>query len=523
METKPSSYRLSGLLAVLGLATLLTGLVVMVLLTGIRLAAWGMLALGVLLLATAFVIDFRKVSGAITGKRGLFSTGTTVMVSIFIGITVLANAISIGTFHRFDATGLSQFTLTTQTKDTLTQLAEPVRISIFSIPGDLLGNVISDFISEYQNYTEELSLDTIDPEEHPDQARQYGITFYPTLVFESGGNERLVFPQEIVSQQADGEISVDMEHPFTSAILEVSGITQKKVYFLTGHGESSTSADYTAVRQGLLDNLYKVGTLDLDFTPEIPPDTTALVITGPETSPTKAEIALIEGFLENKGWLMVLLNPNSPSEYRQLLSGWGVNVENGTVIDPSSYVSPSIDNPLVPQERNMMGLSDTYFPGATAVIPQEEYSDLIIQQPLFFTSQDSWLEKNFDTSKTPELDDGIDKPGPLALGVLIAGVSDEGGGTEIPEAAQITRLIVVGDSDFASDRHYHNGDNGILFLNMVELLTAGKELISIERKVLPFRRLLVSQETANFINISSIALLPLLVLMVGGVIWWRRR
>ncbi len=147
METKPTFYRLSGLLAVLGLATLLTGLIVMVLLTGIRLAAWGILVLGVLLLATAFVIDFRKVGGAITGKRGLFSTGTSVMVSIFIGITILVNAISIGTYHRFDATGLSQFTLTSQTKDTLSQLEEPVQVSIFTIPGDMLGNIIRDFIS----------------------------------------------------------------------------------------------------------------------------------------------------------------------------------------------------------------------------------------------------------------------------------------------------------------------------------------------------------------------------------------
>ena len=98
----PFYSRYSWLIAALGLLALLVGLVVMLLLPGIRFAAWSILVLGVLLLATAFVIDFRKVSGAITGKRGRFSTGTTVMISIFIGITLLVNAISISNYHLFD-------------------------------------------------------------------------------------------------------------------------------------------------------------------------------------------------------------------------------------------------------------------------------------------------------------------------------------------------------------------------------------------------------------------------------------
>src|SRR3990170_1638804 len=119
---KSAFNSLSGLISLLGLLTLLVGLIVMVVLPAIRIAAWAILALGILLMASAFIIDFRRVSGAITGKRGKFSTGTTVMTSIFIGITLLVNAISIGGYHRFDATGLARFTLTSQTKDVLTKM-----------------------------------------------------------------------------------------------------------------------------------------------------------------------------------------------------------------------------------------------------------------------------------------------------------------------------------------------------------------------------------------------------------------
>ena len=101
MQNNPPFYRYSGLIAVLGLLALLVGLIVMLLLPDIKYVAWGVIVLGILLLATAFVIDFRRVSRTLTGRRGRFSTGTTVMASIFIGIVLLANAISIGNYHRF--------------------------------------------------------------------------------------------------------------------------------------------------------------------------------------------------------------------------------------------------------------------------------------------------------------------------------------------------------------------------------------------------------------------------------------
>ncbi|MFC1992135.1 GldG family protein [Chloroflexota bacterium] len=523
MQSK-SFYQLSGLLSLLGLLALLAGLIVMVALPGIRYAAWALLALGVLLLAAAFIIDFRKVSGAITGRRGRFSTGSTVMTSIFIGITLLVNAISIGNYQRFDVTGVSQFTLTSQTKDVLGKMESPVQAIGFFVPGDPYGigvdiaSYARNMLTEYQNFTDQLSIKEIDPDEHPDQANQYNITQYQTVVFESDKGRRVVPPSEIITFDTQGiPTGIEAEHAFTSAILEVTGIAQKKVYFITGHGETGIYADYSQARQGLLDNLYNIDTLDLVVTPGIPEDASALIIVGPRRSLASSEVEIIKGYLENNGWLMILLNPGSPPEFKQLISDWGIDIEDGTVIDPSSYVSPSIDSPIVPRTRNVLGLSETYFPGATAIIPQEDYPDNIILQPLFYTSQDSWLEKDFDPLKEPEFNEGTDLKGPLSLGVLVAAAG------ETPEEDGMTRLVVIGDSAFASDQHFYNGDNGKLFLNLVELLTEGKELISIERKVLPFRRLVVSQETANFINISSISLLPLLVLLMGSIIWWRRR
>ncbi|MFC2072572.1 GldG family protein [Chloroflexota bacterium] len=541
MNSTSNVYRFSGLIAVLGLFALLVGFIIMLVLPSILYAAWSILALGILLLSTAFIIDFRRVSRTLTGKRGRFSTGTTVMVSVFIGIILLVNAISIGSYQRVDLTGLAQFTLTSQTKEVLGELETPVQALGFFIPNDPygIGNYATNLLTEYQNYTDQLSVEFIDPDEHPDQAREYGISQYQTIVFETEKGRRLVSPTELITFDAQGNpTGVEAEHAFTSAILEVTGTVQKKVYFLTGHGEADINSNYSYAKKGLQDNLYQVDTLDLARNPGIPEDAAALIIAGPRELIPSEEVVTIAQYLVSGRQALILVNPDSPQEIKQLLSIWGVTTGNGTVIDPSSYLAPSIDTPRVPRTRNDFGLSDIYFPGATPIMPHPQYEpanivteegevlpqivwqseDSRIQMSmLIWTSKDSWLEMNFDPLVKPEFDEGKDLKGPLALGFLI--FTPPGGEAE----EEGTALIVIGDSDFATNQHFYNGSNSDLFLSAVNWLAAGKELISIDRKVLPFRRLIIGPEAERFINYSSIGLMPLLVLVMGGIIWWRRR
>ncbi len=541
MQTNPRGYRFSGLIAVLGLLALLIGFIVMLLLPSIRYTAWGVLALGILLLATAFIIDFRQVSRALTGKRGRFGASATVMASIFIGIILFANAISIGNYHRFDVTGVAQFTLASQTKEVLSELETPVQIIAFYIPGESIGEYAVNLLEEYQNYTDQLSIESIDPAENPDMAREYGTTLisaeyrYPTIVFEGESGRRMVFFPEYCALVEEQIVPVEAEHAFTSAILQVTGTVQRKVYFLTGHGESDIYSDYSYAREELLDNLFKVETLNLKNTPSIPEDCAALIIAAPQLSLTSSEVDIIESYLESGRQALILINPNPPPEIEQLLSSWGVKVEDGTIIDPSSYVSPNKNTPLVTSERNYFGFTTTYFPGAAAITPNPEYTPQLFQSEesevqviwvsedsqtqmfwLLLTTEDSWLEKDFDPLTEPEFDEGIDLEGPLFPGFLIFTPPAD-------EEEQGTALIVIGDSDFASNEHFYSGNNGDLFLNAVSWLTAGTEIVSIEYKVLPFRRLIVSPEAERFIKISSIGLLPLLVLVIGSIIWWRRR
>ena len=523
MRTNSKSPGVSGTIAILGLVALAAGLVIMLLVVELRLAAWGLLAAGVALLGIAFILDYRQVTQAVGGRRGRFGMGTSIMASIFIGITILVNAISIGQYHRFDTSSLSQFTLTPQTVAVLEELEEPMRATAFFVPDDYYGiaDYLTGLLTEYESYSQQLTVKYVDPDEHPDQAKAYGITEYQSVVFESEGGRKIVAPSQYLILDSEGNITeVDTEYAYTSAILEVAGVAQKKVYFLTGHGEASIEGTYSRVREGLMQDQYLLGVVNLITDPVIPEDCDVLIIAAPENPLSDSEIAVIQDFISNGGQVMLLTNPGERPDLDALIAPWGVYLGDGTIIDPGSSVSPYTDMPLVPASRNHFILTNVYFPGATAVVPMEgvsEFSDYITMVPLVYTSVSSWLDMDSTADEEPVFDSETEQMESLAIGVMIYAVPT--GET----AEKYTRLIVMGDSDFASNEHFDNGNNGDLFLNSVAWLAEGTELISIRRNVQPFRRLVITDSQRSFIEYSSIGLLPILVMLAGGVIWWRRR
>lgn len=503
----------SAALAIVGLATLFVAWLLGFVLPSIRTFTWVIMALGVALIAVAAVLDFRRVRGALASRRGMLGIGTTASLALVVGIVLLANAVSVRNRHRFDFTGLSQFTLTTQTQQVLAELDRPVEVVTFFSPTDprLLGwrDYGHDLLEEYRTYTDLLAVRREDPELRPDLARQYRISEVGarigTMVFSGSDGQRQVYGPQIASEA---------EHAFTSAILEVTGTRQRIVYFLTGHGESGIHADYNAARSGLRDNLFQVAELDLLAAGAVPENAAALVIAGPRTDLAGNELALVDDYLERGGRALILLNPDPQPELRELLRKWWLDVTDGALVDPSSHVVPNVETPLVSRDRNSYGLTEIYFPGVTAILPVADTADDVQVAALAWTTRDGWQERQPGSEGTPELDPEVDLPGPLAVGAIVV---------RGPQDAAGTRLAVLGDSDFASDRHFRNGNNSDLFLTLVNWLAQGEEIISVDRKVLPVRRLVLSPEEARILNLSSAGLLPLLLVIAAGVVWWRRR
>src|SRR5208283_5862683 len=95
---------------------------------------------------------------------------------------------------------------------------------------------------------------------------------------------------------------------FTSAILQVTGQQEKKVYFVVGDGEASpdSSGTLSALAASLNTDLLQVETIDLQVATSIPSDCAVLVIAGPTIPMTASERQILSDYLSNDGYAIFL-------------------------------------------------------------------------------------------------------------------------------------------------------------------------------------------------------------------------
>jgi ABC-type uncharacterized transport system involved in gliding motility auxiliary subunit len=112
-----------------------------------------------------------------------------------------------------------------------------------------------------------------------------------------------------------------------------------------------------------------------------------------------------------------------------------------------------------------------------------------------------------------KFDPAKDQRGPLSLGVA----------AERKEEGKGARLVVIGDSDFATNQWVGLQRNGDLFYNTINWLSEEEALISIRPKSPENRRVNLTEAQQKGLMWFSLALLPGVVILSGVYIWWKRR
>ena len=478
----------TGVVALAGVGLLFAAWVLDFVLPGSGIAIWAIVAAGVGCVVVAALWDLRRVRSALSSRRGVFGIGQSVILSLAIGTVVLANLVSTTVYHRFDFTGLKQFTLTAQTREVLAELDTEVEVvSFFAEPNPNMEHAAEiaainafgfELLKEYRNYNDRLQVRREDPELRPDLARQYSVSPYGAAV------GTVVFRSEFGQMPVYGpQIQGEAESAFTSAILQVTGTRQRVVLFVTGHGEGSILGEYEQARRGLRDNLFQVGELSMDEITEIPLNATIVVVAGPQEPLARGEIEMLDRYLREGGRLALLLNPNPQQELRDFARAWWLSVGDGTVVDTASHVVPNVDIPLVDRGRNAYGLLETYFPGVAAIVPAADVPEGVELAPIAFTTAQSWIERSRLGASDPAYDPDVDAAGPHALAALVERPVDRDAIAQM--RSPVSRLAIIGDSDFATNQHFRNGNNSGMFLTMINRLGAGEEVFSVDRKVLP--------------------------------------
>jgi len=471
--------------------------------------------IGLVLLALCVTMEPEQLKAALFGKRTRYGSNAVVMsVALFL-IIALLNYLGTRYHLRWDMTEEKQFTLSDQTLQILDSVDEPVKVLLFYTPDNYYLEDAEDLIKEYTVRCPQLSYEIIDLDTDRVTALTYGISSDGTIILETGDKSQTVY----------GSYGVE-EEDLTGALIKLMSNEVQGVYFLTGHGEMNPEVTdgtgYSTIADALAGENYTVSTFTFVLTDTIPSDMSVLVIAGPTEALTQDEVDLIGNYVDNGGGLLVLYEPGMSDPLLGLLQKYGVEIQDDLIVDLSYNYYGDIATPVVVEyddhdiTEDLVGLP-SLFPTARAVQIMDTVPDGWSVSELFASSSDSWAETSY-MSSTVGFDASTDTSGPLPMGVAIEpSTSDSGMG----------RIVVIGDSEFAGDNVLSSFTSGIgntdIFLNAVSWLAQEDTLISIRSVELEDRSVVLTGPQARGIVYSSLLFAPIVVLLIGGYVWWKHR
>jgi len=504
---------------------------------GLGLSAWGTYALRPDLGA---MIRHRR------GEIALTTLGSVGVLSALAYLSVMFPA-------RLDMTEEGRFSLSEQTVKMLKALDKPVRITFFYDP------LMRETVELYQliaRQTDKVTLELYDPMLNPAQARLRGVQFAGTTLMESEGRKL--------------QISSDKETDIANGILRVSMGVQQTVCFLDGHREpdpfSMESHDHL---EGTAGHAHGLGTQyvlhqqhgmakarhaleAMNYKVEkISPVGGAgadalsrcalLVVAGPKLELLPMEVAAIRAFLAAGGNAFFMFDPFVRTGLEPVLREYAIVVDDDIVIDEASHFWADPSSPAISDYNYHQITSDlplTFFPGARSLSPTAQRVPGVNAIPLANSSKSSWGQHN---PTRVEFKEGHDLRGPITLmaaAIRRPAAADDplyrsgqkegstGGQTEdVPRnpATALSRIAVVGDSDFATNSFFHIMGNGKLFLNTVNYLAARENLIGLEPRTYELPRVNLTNRQMKGTFFLSVILIPALLAVVGTAVWWKQR
>jgi ABC-type uncharacterized transport system involved in gliding motility auxiliary subunit len=474
------------------------------------------------------VVDRKEVLRSLKTRTALYGMNTTVVILIFLGILIFINLLTYRHKILWDLTESSVYTLSPQTRKIAQNLPRKVKMTAFFQTGNPSRKEFEQLVDGYKELTDQIEVELVDPDRRPAVVKQYGVTTYGTVVFESGKQET--------------KVKKATEEELTNALLQVTRDQQKKIYFLNGHKEKNIEdkerRGYSQAKQALEREQYKVEPLLLLQTGKVPEDANALIINGPEKNLQELEIAAIEAYLNQGGAVMLLLDPQQDAGLMAFLERWGVDIRDDLVIDPlaklfgADYTTPIVsqfsDHPIT---RNIG--QETIYPMLRSV--SAITTEGLETTQVLFSGPKSWAEKDYNSGKV-RLDPGIDLEGPVPVAVVSSKNIKSANSTEpkpdvAPEAhksepqapAKKAHLVVIGDSDFASNQFFSLYGNGDFFLNTASWLAKEENLISIRPRTRKWSPITLTDTQGNIIAMLGIIVFPGVVILVGFRVWWKRR
>ena len=284
------------------------------------------------------------------------------------------------------------------------------------------------------------------------------------------------------------------------------------------------------MKKGLEDQGYETKEFTLAEQNKIPEDCTSIMMLSPAKALFPNEAQLINAFLDNGGRAVIALEAtisqiDQTKELRELLKTWGIDVKNGLIVDLRSRMEGGDASiPINKQYNTGHAITKdfrvpSYFPFARPLDVTNPLPEGIKAEWLSKSSAESWGEEDMASIAKGQVqyNEGVDIKGPITTAVAASGKKKDS------KATRETRIVVFGSAQFANNQYSRFGGNLDYILNAISWTLEDESLISIRVKEDAEAKLEMTPIQITLIFWVSVILVPLLISIIGIIIWVRRK
>lgn len=512
-------------------------------------------------------------------KKLKHGTMATVFTCVFVALLVLVNVVTTMLFDRYpitiDLTTNKIYSVSNDTEDYVKKVNVDVQVTIFA-DENTYTNYSSynkqavELLKNYCKLNHHITYRFVDIDSHPEIVKEYTDTISQfDMIFETktkvdgkeisrtrklGMLDLLTFTDEFeqklsqsgysidtLAQQAGGDLSFlsyygsyvessNAEQAFTSALMTVTDPNPVYVSILTGRSELTQLTYFQTL---LTANGYNVNTVDIT-SEDIPADTDVVVIPAPKTDYLAEDIKKVSDFLNNDGNLgkqllyIASYGQEDTPNLDEFLSEYGLSVGKGVICESDSgkyYNSPCVtvasdvsDNFTQDVSTEKPAILSALCRPVNTLFDEQD----MVSTDAYLKSSDSAYTANVDISQTT---------GQVNIGdALVKGQQNY---MVVGSKAKFTddnktlysNVIAVGSEGMLSDTYlqYSQYQNSEYFISVINGLTGKTAGITITPKTITGNVFDITQQQKTVLKWTFCLGVPVVVLIVGIVIWARRK
>jgi len=443
----------------------------------------------------------RKLRLQLLIQNGLF-------VVLLVGLAMATVWVTKDIQTQWDLTQGRRNTLSQASIDVLKQVIGPVKVTAYATAQDAEGDArktVETFLGSYQRAKQDFELTFVDPREQPQKAQAAGVRANGELVVEYNGRSE--------------HLTSLTEQDLTNLLLRLVRSAERQVAYLDGHGERKLDGranhDLGDLGAQLRVKGFKTASLNLAVAQEVPDNVAVLIIASPRVDLLSGEAIKIKHWIEKGGNLLWLIDTDSLHGLQELADELGLSLMAGTVIDPDAAgnklpatfaLATGYGQHRITQNSTMTSV----FPYARRIAKSEGSKWSFA--PLVEVARGGWLE-------TGPLDNNVafdakkDVRGPIVVAAALE--------RSVGERKQ--RVVVTGSGHFLANQFIGTLGNLDLGVNMLNWLAGDDALITVQPRIRSDLTLELTRSGLALVGFGFLLVLPLALLVAGGVIWWRRR